>query len=151
MTWVDGVIVVVCVLIAVLEARRGFLPAALDLAGLIIVSIIVTNYGISLSTATGLGTRAGVIFIYLFLAAAAITGAKFASDAISFDIGPFDSAMAGVLGVLTGVVVGYGLVHTILLLWGVDHPAIAGSLLAPEVHDFRTFKRLLDFLHGLGE
>ncbi|MGD8238555.1 MAG: hypothetical protein PVH68_08395 [Armatimonadota bacterium] len=150
MTWVDCVIVVACVLIAAVEARRGFLPAALDLAALIVVSVIVTTYGTSLAGVTGFSPGASVAFIYLFLAAAAITGAKFASDAINFDIGPFDSAIAGVLGVFAGIVVGYGLVHTLILLGGTDHPAVAGSLLAPEVHGFRSYHRAVRFLQGLG-
>ena len=151
MTWVDCAIVAACVLIAIVEARRGFLPAALDLAGLIVVSIIVTTYGTSLAGATGLGTAGSVVFIYLFLAAAVVTGAKFASDAINFDIGPFDSAIAGVLGVFSGLVVGYGLVHALILLGGAEQPVIAGSLLAPEVHEFRTFFRVLNFLRRLGQ
>lgn len=151
MTWVDCVIVVACVLIAAVEARRGFLPAVLDLAALIIVSIIVKTYGTSLAGVTGFSSGASVALIYLFLAAAAITGAKFASDAINFDIGPFDSAIAGVLGVFTGIAVGYGLVHTLILIGGADHPAVAGSLLAPEVHEFRSYHKVLDFLQALGE
>jgi len=150
-TWVDVAIVISCVLIAVIETRRGFAPAALDLIGLIIVSVIVTTYGTSLAGATGLSTGASVAVVYLFLAAATITGAKFASDAINFDIGPFDSAIAAVLGVLTGIVVGYALVHTLIILGGADQPAIAGSLLAPEVHEFQTYHRVLDFLCQLGQ
>jgi hypothetical protein len=150
-TWVDLVIVVACTLIAIIEGRRGFLPAALDFIALIIVSFVVTNYGTSLAGATGLGSGAGVAIVYLFLAAAAIAGAKFASDTINFDIGPFDSAVGSVIGVVSGLVVGYGLVHTLIHIGGAENPAVAGSLLAPEVYEFRTYYRLLNFLQRLGE
>jgi len=149
-TWIDCVIVVICVLIAIIEARRGFLPAALDLIGLIIVSVIVTTQGTSLAGATGLSTGLSVVVMYVLLAASVITGAKFASDALNFDIGPFDSAIAGLLGVFIGGVVSYGLVHSLTILGGTDQPAIANSLLAPEVYQFRTYHKAVSFLQGLG-
>ena len=42
-------------------------------------------------------------------------------------------------------------VYTLVLIGGADHPAVAGSLLAPEVYEFRSYYAILNFLRRLGE
>ncbi|MFQ6132896.1 MAG: CvpA family protein [Armatimonadota bacterium] len=149
MTWVDTAVVVLCTGIALLEARRGFLAAALDLAGIVVVTMVATRYSADL---TG-SLSPGIAFLVLFvlLAAAVVAGVKFANDALKFDIGPFDSALAGLIGVATGVSVSYALCEFLNLNAGGTSAAVAGSVLAPQVHDFRLYHGLIAFLRRLGE
>lgn len=149
MTWVDILVVVLCVGIALLEARRGFLAAALDLAGVVIVTVVAVKY----SDQLGGSLSPGIAFLvlYLLLMAAAVTGAKFAGDALKYDIGAFDSALAAVLGVATGVAVSYALCQFLNLSAGGSHPAVAGSALAAQVHDFQWYHAMVGFLQRLGE
>ncbi len=149
MSWVDVVIVSLCVSIAALEAKRGFTAAALDLAGLVIVTALVTQF--SSSVAGGMSPGVAYAVLWVFLAAAAATGAKFINDATRFDIGPFDTSLAGVLGICSGVAVSYALCEMLGRLAGGTHAAVTASALAPEVHEFRTYHAIVGFLKRLGD
>lgn len=144
--WVDIAIVALCVGAAVVEAKRGFFPAALDLIGLIFVALVVSNYGSSLAGG-GLPPTVSFVLMYVFLAAAVITAAKFINDATKFDVGAFDHPLGGLVGFFVGVAISYALVE---MLQQGEVAAVTTSVLAPEVHEFRTFNAILGFLRGLG-
>lgn len=149
MTWVDIVVVVLCVGIALLEARRGFFAAALNLAALIAVAGVAVKFSGQLTASLSPGVA--FLVLYVLLGAAAVTGANFASHALKLDIGPFDHALAGAVGIASGVAVSYALCEFLNLSAGGTHPAVAGSLLGAQVHEFRAYHSVLNFLRGLGE
>jgi hypothetical protein len=144
--WVDIIIVALCAGAAAIEAKRGFFPAALDLVGLTLVALVVTRYGSSLAGA-GLSPTLSFALMYVFLAAAVVTAAKFINDATKFDIGAFDHPLGGVIGFFVGVAVSYALVE---MLRKAGVAAATSSILAAEVHEFRTFSSIVSFLRGLG-
>jgi hypothetical protein len=148
-SWVDVVIIALCVSIAALEAKRGFTAAALDLAGLVIVTLLVTQFSSSVAGSMSPGVAYGVLWV--FLAAAVITVVKFINDATRFDIGAFDTSLAGVLGLCSGVAVSYALCEMLNRIAGGAHAAVTAAALAPEVHDFRTFRSIIGFFRRLGE
>lgn len=150
-SWVDIAVVTICGTLCFIESKRGFFPAVLDFAGIVAVTLIAKHTSGNLSGASSMQPPVAFAVLYLVLTAIVITGAKFIAGATQFEIGPFDAPVGGVMGICTGVAVSYALVEFLNLQAGGQADAVAASFLAPQVHEFRAYHNILQWLHSLGE
>lgn len=149
MSWLDLLTVALFVVLAFVEARRGATPAAVDL----VLSVI--GVGVAKGTASQAGVHLGseaAGFLAIFAAVVVGTGVvSWLVDAYTkWDIGPYDSAVAGVLGAITGLVLAHGAFHAALAAGGSLAEVAKGSALVSEVHGLRTLHALGDILRNLG-
>jgi hypothetical protein len=149
MTWLDVTVVALFVVVGFVEAKRGAVPAAVDLflvlTGLSLAKVLTRSVG-------SIGGSEAIPFLAFMFGAVVISAA--ASTLIDmhtkWDIGPFDAAAAGVLGVIAGLVLGHAAFHAATLAGGDTAITASKSLLVIEVYDLRTFDALTDMLHNLG-
>lgn len=149
MTWLDLVAIVVISAVAVVEATRGFVPAAIDLIGVVVLLNMVGGGGADVSSPAP--ARAGTFLVIVVVGAAVIATASTLFDKYTkWDIGPFDRALAVLMGVGTGIALSHAAFDAALLAYGSHYPAFAHSLLRAEVHEFRTAKAIGRALNNLG-
>jgi hypothetical protein len=67
-----------------------------------------------------------------------------------WDIGPFDSVAAGILGVVTGLAIGHVAFHAAHLHGGHTASVAASSLLASEIYELRTVQAIGHMLANVG-
>ena len=149
MTWLDVTAVALFVVVGVVEAKRGAIPAAIDL----VLALMGLGLAKSLTQSVGAvgGTEAwpflGSMFLVIVVAAVTST---LVDTHTKWDIGPFDAAAAGVLGVITGLVLGHAVFHAAILSGGHTASIAGNSLLVVEVYDLRTLHALGNMLRNLG-
>jgi hypothetical protein len=148
MTWLDVASVALLVIVGWVEAKRGFSPAAIDLCLL----LIGLNLAKSLTGAAAQFGSQTAAFSVFFVGAVLVTGV--ASSVIDsytkWEIGPYDSAGAGVVGVVVGLVAAHALYHAMALHGHGGQALVGRSLLAPEIYDLRAIHALGDMLRNLG-
>jgi uncharacterized membrane protein required for colicin V production len=143
MTWLDLVAVVLLVLVSVLEARRGAVPAAAELAA----GLIGLGFAKTLAT-TMVGTFETEATAFLVLFALAVGLAALAGGLTDtytkWDIGPYDKVVASIIGMITGLALANGAFHAALLAEGGLKATAEASLLYGQVYQ-------LDLLHAIGD
>jgi uncharacterized membrane protein required for colicin V production len=149
MTWLDLITIALFVLFGVVETKRGFFPAAIDLLAGVLGLTIAKAWAPLLTSALGSESTA---FLVLFAVVVVLTGvgSSLVDAYTKWDIGAFDSALAGVLGVVVGLVLAHGAYHAATVAGGHVANVAAGSLLTPEVYELRTAHAIGDMLRGLG-
>ena len=149
MTWLDFLTVVLFVLVAFIEAKRGAVPAAVDLfvggLGLGLAKTLAPGLAVSLGSA---GTAFLVLFIGVVVVAA--VGSWLVDTYTKWEIGPYDSSVAAVLGAVTGLILAHGAFHAAVEAGGRLAEVARGSMLAGEVYDLRTLHAIGDALRSLG-
>jgi len=149
MTWIDVASVALFVVVGVVEAKRGFLPAAVDLC-LMLLGLNLCKQ-LTGAVASSLGSRAMAFGLLLLLC---VIVAAVASSLIDrhtkWEIGPFDSAAGGIVGVVVGLAVAHGVYHAVALSGAGGHALVARSLLAPEIYELRAMHSIGDALRSLG-
>lgn len=149
MTWLDLVTIVICSAVVVVEAARGFVPAMIDLIGVLVLLSMAGGGGVGVSGPSP--GRAGTYLAIVVVGAAVIaTASTLFNKYTKWDIGPFDRALAGLMGVGTGIALSHAAFDAALLAYGASHPALAHSLLRAEVYEFRTAKAIANALRNLG-
>ena len=105
MTWLDLLTIILFVLVGFLEAKRGAVPAAVDL----VLGLLGFNIAKTAAPMVGLGSEA-TSFVVLFVVAVGLTVlASWLVDSFTkWDIGAYDSAVAGILGAISGLVLAHG-------------------------------------------
>jgi uncharacterized membrane protein required for colicin V production len=149
MTWLDVTVVALFVVLGFVEAKRGAIPAAIDLA------LALTGLGLAKSLTPVIGAVGGTEaapFLGLMVLVVLITGiTSTVTDLYTkWDIGPFDAAVGGVCGVIVGLVLGHAAFHAATLAGGHTALTASKSLLVVEVYDLRTFDALTGMMHNLG-
>ncbi|MBM3475495.1 MAG: hypothetical protein FJX75_19695 [Armatimonadetes bacterium] len=147
MTWLDLLTVVLFVLVAFIEAKRGAVPAAVDL--------LVGGVGLALAkrlAPTVSPGSEGTAFLLLFIGLVVVTGlASWLVDTYTkWEIGPYDSTVAGVLGAVTGLILAHGAFHAAVVAGGGLAATARSSMLAVEVYDLRTLHAIGDMFRNLG-
>jgi hypothetical protein len=147
MTWLDLLTVVLFVLVAFIEAKRGAVPAAVDL----FLGGLGVGLAKSLAPTVSPGSG-GTAFLILFIGVVLVAGlASWLVDTYTkWEIGPYDSSVAGVLGAVTGLILAHGAFHAAVVAGGGLAETARGSMLACEVYDLRTLHAIGDMLRHLG-
>lgn len=150
MTWPDFVTIGLCVVMAIVESKRGFVPAFLAMIGVVLtVQIAGTSYrhlfpGMSLASAYVVTVLIGVVIV----AVATILVKRYAPT----DIGSFDSPLAGLVGVFTGLVLSHVLYGAVILgsRGGMQAPVYAHSALAGQIYELNGIHGFLNFMGRIG-
>jgi hypothetical protein len=149
MTWIDVTSVALFVTVGVVEAKRGFFPAAIDLC-LVLLGLNLCKL-LTGVVASPLGSRAtafGVLFLFCVVVTA--VASSLIDTYTKWEIGSFDSAVAGIVGVVVGLAVAHGVYHMVALTGAGGHALVGRSLLAPEIYELRTIHGIGDLLRHLG-
>lgn len=150
MTWPDFVTIGLCIALAIVESKRGFVPAFLAMLGAVVtVEIAGSAYRAlfpGLSYAAGYSTTALIGFAIVAILTVLVK--RYAPT----DIGSFDSPLAGVLGIVTALVMAHALYGAIILgsPAGMNAPAYANSGLGGQVYELRGWHGFLDFMARIG-
>lgn len=149
MTWPDFVTIGLCVVLAIVESKRGFVPAFFGLVGAVLtVEIAGSSYrhlfpGLSYVSAY----LATVLIGFVIVAILTILLKRYAPT----DIGSFDSPLAGIIGIVTGLVMAHALYGAVILgSGGMNAPAYANSALGAQVYELRGWHGFLDFMGRIG-
>lgn len=150
MTWPDFVTIGLCILLGIVESKRGFVPAFFAMIGVIItIEIAAATYtslvspSLSYASAYLLVVLIGVVVV----AALTILLKRYAPT----DIGSFDSSLAGLIGIVTGLVLAHAMFGAIILAYGSKlAPVYANSALAGQVYELRAYHGFLDFMGRIG-
>jgi len=150
MTWPDFVTIGLCIVMAIVESKRGFVPAFLAMLGaVLVVEIAGTAYrslfpGLSLAAAYS----TTVIIGFAIVAILTILLKRYAPT----DIGSFDSPLAGVMGIVTALIMAHALYGVVILSSpaGMSAPVYANSGLGAQVYELRGWHGFLDFMGRIG-
>ncbi len=149
MTWLDLLTIIICSAVAVIEATRGFTAALLDLIGVVVVLHVAGAVRPALG-ATETAQTVSFLVVVVVGSGVVVACSTLIDKYTKWDIGPFDRALAGLLGVGTGIALSHAAFDAVLLAAGSQHPAFAQSLLRAEIYEFRTAKALAQYLQHLG-
>ena len=149
MTWLDFLTIALCVLIVVIEVKRGAVCAIIDTVGVwLALKIAAFSYeGIS---SAQFSDSAAYLTIFLVLVAATVTISTLLQRQLKSDLGPFDSTIACALGLLVGLFfshIAFGFTH---LHFGENYQAYAASALRGQVYELHAVKGFLNFMHRIG-
>ncbi|MBI3948316.1 MAG: CvpA family protein [Armatimonadetes bacterium] len=155
MNWVDLAVLVLIGTIAAAEVKRGFGPALFTVVGAFLALKLALWWCAPLSRVLHLsalpGPNTSIVFVLLFVAlnlvVAIITYVANPDSFLSAE--PFDGALGGICGFVTGWIVSYAL-YQALGLWGAAK-LVGGSLFALEIIHFQTYHRVLALLRHFGE
>ncbi|MGQ9730107.1 MAG: CvpA family protein [Candidatus Zipacnadales bacterium] len=149
MTWLDLITIVLFVAGGLVEAKRGSVPAVIDLIIVLFGITLAKTFAPSLTNIVG---SHGTAFIILLVGVVIIAGvgSSLIDAYTKWDIGPYDPAVAGVLGAVGGLVVAHGAYYAAATGGGALGELVQRSLLAPEIYDLRTLHAIGDMLRNLG-
>lgn len=142
MQWTDWVTICFALFFGLAEARRGLLAALVDVVGIMIgIRAAEALYPHFVSEAAAPVTAYGLVFagvlVVTFLASWQI------QTATARITSPIDLAMAGLVGAVAGLCMGYVLFHALYIAHGDSYPAYADSVLRPIVHDLTWYDSLM--------
>jgi hypothetical protein len=150
MTWPDFVTIGLCIVMAIVESKRGFVPALLAVVG---AALVVETAGSAYrSLFPGLSYSAGyaatVIIGLAIVAVLTILLKRYAPT----DIGSFDSPLGGVLGIVTALIMAHALYGAVILSssQGMNTPAYANSGLGAQIYELQGWRGFLDFMARIG-
>jgi len=150
MTWPDFVAIGLCIAMGIAESKRGFVPAFCAMVGaVLVVEIAGSSYRSlfpGLSYATGYAVT--VIIGFAIVAVLTILLKRYAPT----DIGSFDSPLAGVIGVFTGLIMAHALYGTVILAspGGMGAPVYVNSALGGQIYELRGWHGFLEFMGRIG-
>jgi len=145
MTWLDLVTVVLVVLVAALEAKRGAVPAAVELV------IGLVGVGLAKTTAATLGPGAGpFIALFAVVVGLAALGGWLVDTYTKWDIGPYDGVAGGLIGAVSGCVVAHGVFHAAMQVGDSLQAVAQSSLLFGQVYELQTLHAIGEMLRNLG-
>lgn len=151
MTWPDFVTIGLCVAMGTIESRRGFVPAFFALVGAVLTVEIAGSAYTRLVSPGVSYCSAYVIAILIGFAITAVLTVLLKRYAPT-DIGSFDSPLAGLLGIVTGLVMAHALYGAVILGYqgGRDAVVYANSAFAGQVYELRGWHGFLDFMSRVG-
>jgi hypothetical protein len=150
MTWPDYITIVLCIVMGIVESRRGFMPAFFAMIGALLTVEIAPAVYTKLVSPSLTYTSAYIIVVLLgfaVTAAATILLKRYAPT----DIGSFDSPLGGLLGVFTGLVMAHALYGAVILGYGGKMaPVYANSAFGAQVYDLEGVHGFLRFMGKIG-
>jgi hypothetical protein len=149
MTWLDLLTVALFVLVGFVEAKRGAVPAAADLCVGLVGIGLAKRLAPNLAAWVGSQTTAFLLLL-VSVVAAAVVASWLLDTYTKWEIGPYDAAVAGAVGVVSGLVLAHGVFHAAMVSGGGLEALAEKSLLAPEVYHLQTLHAIGDLLRNLG-
>jgi len=150
MTWPDFVTIGLCIVMGIVESKRGFVPAFFAMVGAVLVVEVAgpTYRGLFPGLTFASGYAATVLIGFAIVAVLTILLKRYAPT----DIGSFDSPLGGVMGIITALVMAHALYGTIILAspGGMTAPVYASSALGASVYELRGWHAFLDFMSRIG-
>ena len=150
MTWPDFLVIGLCIAMAVIESKRGFVPAFFGMIGAVLTIEIAPSIYTELVSPSISYASAYTIAVLIGLAVVAAVTLLLKRYAPT-DIGSFDSPLAGLIGIFTALVIGHALYGAVVLGYGGKTAAVyANSALAGQVYDLNGVHGFLDFMSRIG-
>ncbi len=149
MTWLDFLTIALCVLIMVIEVKRGAVCAIIDTVG-VWIALKIATFSYQAIASPQFSYAAAYLTIFLVIVAVTATTSTLLQRQLKSDLGPFDSAIACALGLLIGLFfshIAFGFIH---LHFGETYPAFASSVFRGQVYELRALKGFLRFMHRIG-
>ena len=149
MTWPDFVTIVLVIGIGAIESKRGFVPAVIDMIGMVLVLSIVGSVYRNMVSPT---FTAGNAFLVALIIGIIVLGviSTLAKRYTQIDIGSFDSALAGIFGLVTGLIISHAVFHYVIISEGAQSATYVGSVMAGQVYELRAVHSFLDFMGRIG-
>jgi hypothetical protein len=150
MTWPDFVTIGLCIVMGMVESKRGFVPAFFAMVGAILTVEIAS--GAYRSLFPGLtycqGYVATVLIGFVIVGVATFLLKRYAPT----DIGSFDSPLAGVAGIVTGIVIAHAMYGAVILGYagGTQAPVYANSAFAGSIYELRGWHGFMNFMGRVG-
>jgi uncharacterized membrane protein required for colicin V production len=150
MTWPDFVAIGLCLVMGVVESKRGFVPAFCAMIGVLLtVEIAGSTYQHLVSPSLSYAS-AYVVAVLIGLVVVGIVTVLIQRYAPT-DIGSFDSSMGGLIGIFTGLLMSHAMYGAVILAAGGETaPVFAHSALGRQIYDLDGVHAFLDFMHHLG-
>lgn len=149
MTWPDYAAIGLCIVMAIVESKRGFVPAFCALLGAILVVQIAGSAYRQLFPGLPYATAyiVTVLIGFAIVATLTILLKRYAPT----DIGSFDSPLGGVIGVFTALVMAHAMYGAVILAYGGQTaPVYANSALAGQIYELKGWHGFLDFMGRIG-
>ena len=149
MTSLDFLTVALCVLIMVIEVKRGAICAIIDTIG-IWIALKIATFAYPGISSPQFSPSAAYLTIFLVLVAVTVTISTLLQRQFGSDLGPLDSTIACVLGLLVGLFfshIAFGFTH---LHFGENCQAYAASAFRGQVYELHAIKGFLNFMHRIG-
>lgn len=149
MTWLDFLTIGFCLVILVIEVKRGAVCAIIDTAGcwIALKTAAFTYQGFVTPTFSYTASYITVFLVIVAIAAVISTIVKMRTET---DLGPFDSAIAAALGVLTGLFFGHVAFGAAFLQSGPEYKAFAEAAMRAQVYELKGLNGFLDFMGRIG-
>lgn len=159
MTWFDIVVLLLVASVAWLESNRGFGRAIFDVIGAIVVLKIATfaahplGLAFPLSRVAGTSDAIWLVTVFVALMVLVVIGSRFLYETTLLSLDVLDPVVGGLLGAISGMIISYVFLRTMLLVYGDSQAAnvLLGSFVGQELIKFRTFHTVLTTLQNLGE
>jgi hypothetical protein len=149
MTWLDFLTIGLLVLFVVLEVARGAVCALIDAVGAYI-ALQVTKLTYHNFVSESLSESAAIAAEFCILLIAVIAISHFVQQQMKADIGPFDSAVAAVLGLFVGLCCAHMAFHAAFIGEGARYIPFVQSVFRSQVYELSALKGFLRFMEGIG-
>ena len=150
MTWLDFLTLALCLVIMVIEVKRGAICAIIDAVGIwTALKIAAVSYrGI---VSPQMSNTAAYLTVFLVLTVVVVVVSTLLQRQWKSDIGRVDSSVAAALGIFSGLCfshVAFGAAH---LQYGPEYDAFVNSVFRSQVYELHALKGFLQFMGRLGE
>lgn len=146
MNWLDISIIAIFVLAIVIEAKRGFGKALFDLAALLVAVLAISRVDPPVRVRFAPHEQAAIYAsLFILVGGLLIAIGRLAHQATLISAYPFDPMLGGILGIGAGIILCYGIVHTLALTGGAQGlpPTLSCSLLGKEFVTFDAYHKVL--------
>ena len=149
MTWLDFLTIGLLVAFMGLEVSRGAVCAMIDAVGAYL-ALQITKFTYQNFVSESLSETTAIALEFAILLLAVIAISHFTQQQMQADIGPFDSAVAAVLGLFTGLCCAHLAFHAVYIGESARYAAFANSVLRGQVYELTAVKGFLKFMEGIG-
>lgn len=150
MTWPDYVTIVLCIVMGIVESKRGFVPAFFAMIGAVLTVEIAPAVYTKLVSPSISYASAYIIVVLIGLALTTVATLLLKRYAPT-DIGSFDSPLGGLMGVVTALVMAHAMYGAVILGYGGKMaPVYANSAFAGQVYDLKALHGFLHFMGKIG-
>lgn len=150
MTWPDFIVIVLCILIGVAEAQRGFVVAFLDMLGVLLTVEIAPAVYLNLTASGTLSPSTAYLICIGVGTAITATATTLLKRQTQFDIGSFDSALGGLFGIVVALILSHAMYGALVLAYGMGSYVYARSAFAGQIYELRAVHGFLSFMSKIG-
>ncbi len=149
MTWLDFLTIGLCLIMMVIEVKRGAVCAIIDTVG-IWIGLKIAALSFQGMSSPQFSQSAAYLTIFLVFAAVTIVISSLVQRQLKSDLGPFDSTIAAVLGLFVGLCFSHVSFGFSALHFGVEYKAFADSAMRGQVYELHAIRGFLDFMSRIG-